>query len=305
VIRGRQLTIVSALGALLSRSALGADPAPDADAKLIRDRCVDAHAQAQEARQNGDLQGARELLRVCTQSACPQVVRADCAPWYDEVDRSVPSLVFAVSSAHGDETAVSVTMDGVPLLTSVSSAATDVNPGQHTFHFELPGYAPVDQSVLVREGEKSRVVYVRFAPSEPAASPPSAAPTPVPAGPPTPAMTSRPSAEHVRRPIPLTSYVLAGTAVVGLAWGSYFGGKALSARARDAKDCQPICDEDTVHSVREKALLADAGFALAALSASAAVYFYLTRPTVSDTRSLAIGVSSSAHGPRLNFSGAF
>jgi hypothetical protein len=103
-----------------------------------------------------------------------------------EVEAAIPSVVVRAKDAHGEDAVdVKVFCDGALLATQLDGRARPVNPGAHTFRFEIEGVAPFDRKVVVGEGEKNRLV-VGEAPRE--TQPSHAAETPVgqpatPAGP--------------------------------------------------------------------------------------------------------------------------
>jgi hypothetical protein len=122
--------------------------------------CSDAYQQAQILREQHKLVASREQLRVCAEASCPGFITKDCTQWLKEIDPRVPSVVLTAKNASGaDVTDVKVTVDGAPLVTKLDGLAVDVDPGQHTFHFEGAEGA-AEQKVLVPEGTKAQRVAV-------------------------------------------------------------------------------------------------------------------------------------------------
>lgn len=145
--------------------------------------CGDAYHQTQSLRKAGELQAARAQAVACTRDVCAEFVRTDCARWLGEIDASQPTLVIEARDGAGrDRTAVRVTLDGAPWLPALDASAHPIDPGPHTLRFEADGEAPVEQQILVREGEKARKVSITLgAPVEPEPLVPRAgAPTPGP-----------------------------------------------------------------------------------------------------------------------------
>ncbi|MGO8998220.1 MAG: hypothetical protein ACLQVI_33280 [Polyangiaceae bacterium] len=156
--------------------------------------CSDAYAKAQELRTKRKLTGAREALRVCSQSTCAAFIVKDCTTWLDEVQASMPSVVPVATDAAGNDVAAKISMDGETLTESSDGRSFDVDPGKHTFTFELTGAqgeqgAAVVKHVIVAEGEKNKRVSVVLqkpgAPGATAAPPPPVAPVvqPIPVQP--------------------------------------------------------------------------------------------------------------------------
>jgi hypothetical protein len=126
--------------------------------------CLGASEKGQRARSAGKLREARDQFLVCGNEACPAMVRRDCAQWQGEVIGMLPSVVFGAKDKSGrDLFDVTVSMDGETLARKLDGKSVTVDPGPHTFKFELAGSAPVVERALVKEGEKSRVVAVTFA----------------------------------------------------------------------------------------------------------------------------------------------
>lgn len=132
-----------------------------ARAEPTKDDCADANESAQALRASGRLREATGKLAVCVDRACPALVRKDCIERLDEVQRALPTVVFAVRGARGDDLeAVAVKIDGTLLTSVLGGGAIPVDPGAHRFTFESLGFRPFQQEVLVQEGEKGRTVAV-------------------------------------------------------------------------------------------------------------------------------------------------
>jgi len=123
--------------------------------------CIDTAEQAQQLRLDGRLTRAREKLLACSQTRCPSIVRSDCSRWLSEVDELMPSLVLrAVDGAGGDVIDVRVEIDNQLITERLDGSEIHVDPGQHVFRFTRAGAPPIEQTVLVREGEQHRRVSV-------------------------------------------------------------------------------------------------------------------------------------------------
>jgi serine/threonine-protein kinase len=135
-------------------------------------------------------------------------VRDDCIQRLDELDNVMPTLVFEVKDASGNDlSTVTVTMDGQPFAQRVGGAAVAVDPGEHRFTFQAPGSSSTDKTVVVREGEKARRVQVALGTT-----------TETPSGPGKP--SSATSDGNTQR---LIALVVGGAGVVGLVIGGVFG----------------------------------------------------------------------------------
>lgn len=181
--------------------------------------CVTASEKGQRARAAGKLREARDQFLVCGADACPALVRKDCAQWQGELAASMPTVVFGAKDKHGrDLFDVTVSMDGEVLQKKLDGKSVAVDPGPHTFTFEAAGSAPATEKVLVKEGERARVIAVSFASGAAGAAgagstPGAAGPGPAPAGRDTGAETA--GGGHTVWP-----WLVVGAGAVGVAFGA-------------------------------------------------------------------------------------
>ncbi|WP_437960195.1 hypothetical protein WME76_11525 [Sorangium sp. So ce119] len=139
---------------------------------LDKAQCAAAAEEAQALRDASKLGLAREKLLTCAQQGCPAVVRDDCARWLGEVDARRPSLVFGARDPRGgDLTDVRVSAGGRPLVERLDGSAVSVDPGKLDLRFESAGLPPVERTIVVLEGQKSRLVEVVMGSAPPPAGP--------------------------------------------------------------------------------------------------------------------------------------
>ncbi len=224
-----------------------------------RAACVEAASNGQTLRDAHKLIEARDQFRVCASAGCPSVVQSDCAAWLDAAEKGLPTVVFAARSDGGaDLIDVKVILDGQPLLTKLQGAAVAINPGPHTLHFEAAGGATVDQTVMIKEGEKDRAIAVVLStsPGAPSAGPPLApGSTPIPASPSTPAPPESQTAATWRT----LGWVLGGAGVVGIVVGVAFGVEAM-AKKSDANCANGFCDAGPLSDARSAGNVSTIGF---------------------------------------------
>lgn len=211
--------------------------------------CVDASSKGQTLRDQHKLVDARQQFRLCAAAGCPSVVQTDCASWLADVDKAVPAVVLSAKNGAGaDVFDAKVSLDGHPLASRLDGRAVDVDPGRHTFHFELPDGTHADVEVLVREGEKSQPVAAVLG-AAPAASAPAVAPAAAgPAG-----------APAASRPLRTVGWVLGGLGVAGLAVGTAFGVVAISDKS-SAGCVDDLCNPGTTSGIKSAALVSDVGW---------------------------------------------
>jgi hypothetical protein len=246
-----------------STSARAEETAPPGVAQ-----CLSTSEHAQLDRDEGRYLKAREGLLTCSSATCPPVVQRDCLKWLAEIDATMPTLVFVVRSASGNDLGdVVVRVDGQLLLSRLDGKPVAVDPGEHVFTFES-GTRRVQSRALVNVGERNRIVRVSVDDT------PEGPPAPVPA----------------RPPVPVGSFVLGGVAVLALGSAGILWLSATSdLRSLESNPCAAsrTCSESDVQSVRTRMIVGDvlAGAGLVALGTAA--YLLFTRD-----RSVAMRVSA-------------
>jgi hypothetical protein len=283
-------------GALLA-FALGIVVASDARAADDKEACVRAVEHAQVVRLDGKLREAREGFVTCARAVCPTAIRQDCTRWVTEVDASLPSVVFEAIWADGrDVTGMTVILDGRPLAGADPGRAVTLDPGEHTFRFEVPGAAPIETRNVIRESEKNRILRVTFTPgaTETPAVVESAAPAPPPASSPAPAPSNlwqpippRDRQTHVakRGPVPLAAFIFGGVGLVSFGGFAFLGLEGTHQLDSMRSTCGHTCNPSDVTSARDTLLAGDIlGFVGLAASGVAA-WLVLTRSVVTETTS--------------------
>jgi hypothetical protein len=214
--------------------------------------CAAAFDQAQQGRDDGRYQRAREQFLVCARAACPREVRQDCVQGLSDLERSAPSVVISAKDAEGrDLSSVRVFIDGQPTLSALDGKPTLVDPGPHTFRYEAAGWPAREEAVIIRAGEKNRILEARFA-----------------APPPPPRAPSRP---------PTLAWVFAGTAALAFTNEAVFGVWGIEEQHNlQASPCAATrtCD---VGPLWVKYAIADASLGVGVVSAGLAAYFFLAR----------------------------
>ena len=208
------------------------------------------------------------LLRKLEQ--CSEFVRGDCSRWLGEVDAALPSLVLAARRTGRDIVDVQVLLDGEPLVDRIDGKAVPVDPGMHSLKFIHQGAEPVVIDLVIRQGEKNRLVTAEFAtkPDEPET------PGRPPATPP-PVMTT--TADGTGRG--WLPYALGGLGVLGIAGFVTLGAWGNQEKAERETTCAPECSQSAISSVRTKYYLADGALGVGILALGAAAYVYWIAPS--------------------------
>jgi len=140
-----------------------------AAAEVSKEACLTAHGRGQDAQDQGKLSLARKLFLTCAQSACPALVRDECAREVDDLARMLPTLSFAARDRSGaDLPATTVYVDDILTATRLDDGkAYEVDPGKHVIKFVHGG---TDQivTIVVGSGEKGRSVVATFGTERPA-----------------------------------------------------------------------------------------------------------------------------------------
>lgn len=239
--------------------------APGARADDV-EACAQASEKGQLLRLQGKLDGARKEFLACMADACPALVKKDCAQFLEGLEAAQPTIVLAAREpGGGDLVEVEVALDGASFAAKLDGKAVRVDPGPHELVFRAPGRVEVRLKVLVKEGEKSRVVEAtmpRIVTDAPKAAPPS----------------------------PWLGFVAGGVALVG--FGGFIGfGLAARSDVRALEDrCGTRCPTDDVDRARRKALFADVSLGLALVATGVSIYgFVRSRPDERTLSSVTVG----------------
>lgn len=245
--------VIAFVAALSPSVARGADPEKSA--------CAEAYRDAQTRRRSGELRSARTSLVLCASDRCPAVLQPDCLRWLTEVEAAMPTLSFAAKGEEGEDLVdVRVLLDGEPLVDGLDGKAVAVDPGSHVVRFERGGAAPIERSVVVREGEQARVVTASWR----------RAPSPAPATP------SPGEAEDPSSGPPVATWIFGGVGVAGLATFTALGLAGLQKRSALERDCYGACDASRVEAVKRQFVAADIALGIGALSLGVATVLLLT-----------------------------
>lgn len=241
--------------------------------------CSKAYTNGQIQKKAGKLREAKKSLVACAQNSCPAFINSECAKWLNEVDSMLPTVVIAASDAQGNDlTNVTVSSDGKKLTDQLGGMALEMDPGPHTLRFEHKGNKPVEKKVVIREGEKARVIKVQFGSPNKAAPAPVSKPAAGSGG--SPAVGAEATTSHASSKT--LAYVLGGVGVVGLGSFAYFGLTGTSQRSDLLGHCKNnVCDlpQDQIDSrrssIKTKFLIADISLGVGVVSLGLATYFFL------------------------------
>jgi hypothetical protein len=252
-------TVLVAVG---SRAAYAQDASPPPrrpEEPPEKAQCLSAHEEAQTARIARHFGEARTKLRACAREECPGLVRDDCVNWLGELAKISPSVIVDADVDGQQAPSTRVYLDGTLLVDHLDGQAVELDPGVHKFRFEVQGFSPQEQDVVVSEGVQGRVIAANF--HHDLREPPLA-----------------PRAALATRPVPASALISSVVALTGVASTAVFGALAISEKSSLSQSCAPFCSDSQVGAVRGYAVAADISAGVAAAAAAFAGYFFLTRP---------------------------
>jgi hypothetical protein len=224
--------------------------APRTAAADERQVCVSASEKGQQLRSTGKLVEAREQFNLCGRTECPKLIQQDCTQWMSEVLTSLPSVVPGAKDRKGrDIVDARLSIDGKVVTETLDGKPIVLDPGVHAFLFEAKGAAAaggtptVMEQVVVKPGEKNRIVTVTFATGDDGGT---GAGTGAGGG------ATEPRAEAAKSSPPIAAFVVGGIGIVALGAAGVLGLLANS-DARDLRDtCAPNCKQADVDSIQTR-----------------------------------------------------
>jgi hypothetical protein len=237
-----------------------------AEAAAPKKQCINAAETGQQLRSSGRLIQARRALAACTASTCPTVVRRDCGRWIEEIDAAQPSVSVKLEDATGaDVPDGKVLLDGEPMVRAADGRATPVDPGTHKLVWSRETGRSVEQEVVVREGERNRVIVLRV--PSPGLVPRAGSETSEPSSPPSPA--------HARGPLP---FIVGGLGLAVAGAGAVFWGIGLNDRSNLSTSCAAAhaCAQSDVDASHTKLIVGDVLVGVGILAVATAVYLYVS-----------------------------
>jgi hypothetical protein len=235
-----------------------------------KQQCVLANENAQDLERAGRLIEAREQLETCAASACPGVVRTDCAERLEAVGSALPTVVLTPKNAGGgDAGAASLAIDGVAQPVVLDGRPVAVDPGLHTFTVTVEGLPPVSLRISVGRGEHVRRDVVLRAPAEALATVEPPAPGSAPANPRVSPAPPPGNVVMMRR----IGWAALGVGAAGLTLGAIFGFLAIGKKEALGDECNgracPRSAQPDIDGLHFDGVASDISFAVAVLGVGA------------------------------------
>ncbi len=222
-----------------------------------RAECLASYASGQKLRGAGKLADARAAYATCADLACPAKVRADCKLRGDAIDKLLPSIVVVAKDERGaDVVDASVEIDGKLVADRLTGKAVPMDTGAHVVKVTPKGGEPMEQRILVVEGEKNRAVtFTAKAKAEPAPPPTVVEPAPPPPAPttpvPPPPQKDAAQDETKRRAHGAVPWMVAGVGLGGAVAGVAFLKRSADIGSQEDKQCASFVLNPGVECVRD------------------------------------------------------
>ncbi|MDB4997939.1 MAG: hypothetical protein JWM74_5371 [Myxococcaceae bacterium] len=284
---GAAVAAVALVGALVvARPASGQE-------KLDKKECPGAAEKTQRLRSEGKLREAREQAVLCARAQCPGVIRKDCEPWLSEIDAALPTIVVGAKDGGKDVIDVKVSIDGAPVATVLDGKSIAINPGAHTFRYEREGSEPVEEKVVIREGEKARQVTVVF-PSKVVAK-----------DEPKQKNLYDHSDEKQSGGSIVPGVIVGALGVAGIGSFFFFHLSAKSDLDELRGRCAPRCTDSELSDVNTKIIIADVSLGAGVVALGIATYLIISRPSAPKSVQVGAGVAPTPGGAIGGISGSF
>jgi hypothetical protein len=93
-------------------------------------QCVASYERVQHLRREGKLIASLTESSKCLHKDCPSALQADCAEWYKETERSIPTVVLAARDEAGREfTRARILLDRTLIADAITGRSISVDPG--------------------------------------------------------------------------------------------------------------------------------------------------------------------------------
>lgn len=260
---------------------------PAAAAGPSKDQCLNAHEQGQVAHKKGDMDAARQHFELCSDAACPDLVKNDCGERLKKLAAEIPSLTVRVLGPGGSDAAL--TVDGKK-ATPRADGSLELTPGDHVLRATAADGRSAEEQVTLAAGSHGVTITLELPEPKPVE------PAPTPKEEPKPSSGVRPAV-----------LVLGGVAVLGLAGFTAFGLAGRSKQSDLEASCAPNCTRDAVDDMRQKYLFADISLGVAVVAGGAAAYLHFQKPKKEKPAPTVAWISGAPlpHGAAVGVGGRF
>jgi hypothetical protein len=242
--------------------------------------CAVASEEAQLRRIHGKLRGARDQLLVCARDVCPPLVKHDCEQWLAEVDGSMPTVVISALDGQGQDVGdVRVKLDDEPFLEKLGGSSVPIDPGEHTLRLQHGDDPPIEEKVIIREGEKNRMVRVQLQPIVALVPTTPMRPAEVPVARTEPASSGR----------TILGFSLLGAGAVALGLGTYFEITQVNDYASAKSSCPASTCVSQKNTISNDRVFGGVFLGVGGAAAVVGTVVLLTRPSAKDSHPTGLG----------------
>jgi hypothetical protein len=254
--RGCSFSSSSSLAAVVFFALIVGTSTPASSAEP--NECLKSSEQGLAARDAGKLREARKQFVVCAADNCqPKALRIDCARWLEEVEASLPTVVFGAKDARGaDLFDLSVTVDGEKVSGHESGKAFPFDPGPHVVRFEQANGTTVEEKILLRAGERNRPIIAKFGAKKEDPKPP---PPPPPQ----------------EQSIPTSTIVLGVLGLGAMGSFTFFAVTGSQEKENLKGTCGSRCSDDQISTLKTRYIVADVSLGVGIVALGLATYFWL------------------------------
>lgn len=262
---------------ILSLAVLGAGASMANDARADARICASAHATGQRESRAGRLRSASQLFTQCgSDESCPEEMRRECTEYLQAVRARAPTIIVAVQDeGQRDVSEARIFADTELIAEVLDGRAIEVDPGKQRLKVVLPSGEELASEVVIREGEKNRMIPMKTAKAVAAERAVVEARAEPPASP-----ASPDTVEPSRPGPPAAAWIFGGLAVAAAGTGAAL---AVMGHGKSAEldACRPNCSAErrgAYDDMKSLYLGADIAFGVGIASAvTAAVFFLLPR----------------------------
>ncbi|WP_394822079.1 hypothetical protein [Pendulispora albinea] len=278
VTRARSLSLLVPIASMLLGpfAPLGPRLAHASNPRAVA-QCTDAAVSGQRLRAKGTLRAAVERFAICIAPECPGIVRRDCGRWIAELQDAMPSMVFRVVDASGQDVHEGhVLFDGESLVDKLDGRAVPVDPGAHRIAYVSASGTKaaerIEEDIVVREGERNRL-HVFHLPDKNAGK----APVPKPSAP-APIVSPAPPPPPAPAPSPWP-WILGGSGLAALGVGVGFWYAGTDAHSNLGSTCAPShsCSDSDVSRAKTQLVVGDVLGAVGIAAVATAVVWLVLR----------------------------
>src|SRR5262249_53008624 len=154
---------------------------------------------------------------------------------------------------------VKMSINNEPFASKLDVKAIELDPGTFTLKFEREGSTPIEKDVVLRQGQKNKLIDVSFAVTQASQQDASSKGAVGSSGSTTPTTNKGEQGSVVVSPRPksILPWVIGGVGVAVAAGGAFFWFKSESNRSDLQSTCAPHCNQSDADDIKTQRLIGD------------------------------------------------